>query len=172
MPIDDEPVLGLRAGSDSGPAEPLAARIRRLVSSQPYGVLCTHGEGLAYGSLVAFAFTDDLRTAVFSTPVATRKYRLLSEHQQVALVVDDRPRHQNEMMQVEAVTVTGRAEEIPPGSLFEQHSRLLIQRHPQLKSFVAARSSALFQLKAVRFFHVSRFQEVNQWVPDDLSSSR
>ena len=169
MPIEDEPVLGRTVGSDSPDADPLAERIRRLVTTQPYGVLCTHGEGLAYGSLVAFAFTDDLRNAVFATPVATRKYRLLSEHQQVALVVDDRPRHHNEMMKVEAVTATGRAEEIKADDLLASHSRLLLARHPQLKSFYAAQSSALFRMKIARFFHVSRFQEVNQWVPDETS---
>jgi hypothetical protein len=169
MPIDDEPVLHRTVGSDSSDTKPLADRIRQLVTNQPYAVLCTHGDGLAYGSLVAFAFAADLRTAVFATPVATRKYRLLTEQQQVALVVDDRPRHQNDMMKVEAVTATGRAEEIPAGPLFESHSRLLCERHPQLKPFVAAESSALFQIRIARFFHVSRFQEVNQWVPGDPS---
>ena len=169
MPIEDEPVLNRTVGSENRDSEPLPPRIRRLVTTQPYAVLCTHGDGLAYGSLVAFVFTDDLRTAVFATPVATRKYRLLSEHQQVALVVDDRPQHQNEMMQVEAVTATGRVEEIPAGPLRDTHARLFIKRHPQLKSFIAARSSALFQMKIARFFHVSRFQEVNQWVPGDRS---
>lgn len=169
MPIEDEPVLGRPIDSDGPDAEPLAVRIGRLVGTQPYAVLCTHGEDLVYGSLVAFAFTEDLRHAVFATPVATRKYRLLSEHQQVALVVDDRPRHQNEMMKVEAVTATGVAREIPAGPGFEEQARLLVARHPQLKSFVAADSSALFRMEIARFFHVSRFQEVNQWVPDGRS---
>jgi nitroimidazol reductase NimA-like FMN-containing flavoprotein (pyridoxamine 5'-phosphate oxidase superfamily) len=169
MPIEDEPVLRRNVGSNNDPGEPLVDRIRRLVTTQPYGVLCTHGDGLAYGSLVAFAFTEDLRFAIFATPVATRKYRLLSEEPQVALVVDDRPRHPGEMMKVEAVTATGRAEEIPAGPLLESHARLLLARHPQLQSFVAARSSALFRIKINRFFHVSRFQEVNQWVPIDPS---
>jgi len=169
MPIEDEPVLGRTVGSDDTAARPLGERIRQLVTGQPFGVLCTHGEGLAYGSLVAFAFTEDLRYAVFATPVATRKYRLLSEHQEVALVVDDRPRHQNDMMKVEAVTATGRAEEIQGTPEFHDHAPLLLARHPQLKNFVDARSSALFRIRIARFLHVSRFQEVNQWVPDDPS---
>jgi hypothetical protein len=172
MPIDDEPVLGRFADRPSpggNDAEPLIARIEHLVISQPYAVLCTHGQNQAYGSLVAFAFTADLRTAVFATPVATRKYRLLTEHTQVALVIDDRPDHMNNMMEVEAITVTGHAHEITPGPLYDQHARLLVARHPQLASFVAADSSALFQVKVTRFFHVSRFQEVQQWVPGQTS---
>jgi hypothetical protein len=152
---------------DADKEGPLADMIRQLVFTQPYGVLCTHGEEQAYGSLVAFAFSDDLRTAVFSTPKATRKYRLLSENDRVALVVDDRPNHPGDMMSVEAITVTGRAVETDAGPDFDRYSRLLVERHPQLKSFVAADSCALFHVEITRFLHVTRFQEVRQWVPSD-----
>lgn len=169
MPIEDEPVLGRTIGSEDRDGESLVSRIRRLVTTQPYGVLCTHGEDHAYGSLVAFAFTDDLRKAVFVTPVATRKYQLLSGHRHVALVVDNRPQQQDGMMQVEAITATGLAEMVPAGPLQESHAQLLLSRHPQLKSFVAAESCALFEITIARFFHVSRFQEVHQWVPGQRS---
>jgi hypothetical protein len=168
MPTPDEPVLERGSddpGSRRSDALPLVEKIRRLVISQPYAVLCTHGEDQAYGSLVAFAFTDDLLMAVFATPVATRKYRLLSEHDRIALVVDSRPDCSSDMMQVEAITVTGCAAEIPAGPHHDQYAKLLVTRHPQLRSFVAADSSALFQVKVTRFLHVSRFQEVQQWVP-------
>jgi hypothetical protein len=172
MPAEDEPVLGQpmenRSHHDEN-AQPVVERIRALVTTQPYGVLCTHGDDQAYGSLVAFAFTSDLRHAVFATPVATRKYRLLSEHQRVALVVDNRPEHLGAMMQVEAITATGRARELQPGAQHEQLSRLLVERHPQLRTFVNADSCALFQIAITRYFHVSRFQEVRQWVPPDPS---
>jgi len=169
MNRDDEPVLG--QPQPSPPDEPdeaaLVGRIRRLVTSQPYGVLATHGEGQAYGSLVAFAFTEDLRGAFFATPVATRKYRLLSQNDRVALVVDDRPSHVGEMMEVEAVTVTGRAREVPHGPERVASAERLVDRHPQLRSFLAAESCALFRIEVARFLHVTRFQEVSQWVPGE-----
>ena len=167
MNKNDEPVLD---APSSGPVDPapinLVERIRHLVTTQPYGVLATHGEGHAYGSLVAFAFSEDLRRAFFATPSATRKYRLLSEHDRIALVVDDRPAHVNQMMDVEAVTVTGRAREVPFGPARAAYGELLVARHPQLRSFVAADSCAVFEIKVFRYIHVSRFQEVRQWVPD------
>ena len=141
-------------------------RIRDLLSSAPFAVLCTQGEGQPYGSLVAFAFSEDLRSAYFATPVSTRKYRLLSEHDRIALVIDDRPAHVDQMMEVEAVTVTGSAREVPPGPKRESCAELLEGRHPQLRSFLAADSSAVFEIQVFRYFHVSRFQEVSQWVPD------
>ena len=168
MPVDDEPLFPddepvLPGSSNTG--SQLTKRIRRLVSDQPYGVLCTQGQGQPYGSLIAFAFSDDLSRAVFATPTATRKYHLLSECDRVSLVVDNRPLYPNDMMKVEALTATGRAMEVPRGPVSQELESLLIGRHPQLKSFVKASSCALFRIDIFRFFHVGRFQEVGQWAP-------
>ena len=148
--------------------EALVQRIRRLVTTQPYGVLATHGAGQAYGSLVAFVFSEDLREAFFATQVATRKYQLLTQNERIALVVDNRPEHADRMMEVEAITITGRAREVPHGPDRVRCAEALVARHPQLRSFVAAESCALFRIEVTRFFHVSRFQEVRQWVPGEV----
>jgi hypothetical protein len=168
MPVDDEPLFPddePELPDSSDPGSQLVKRIRRFVSEQLYGVLCTQGQGQPYGSLIAFAFSDDLSRAVFATPIATRKYHLLSECDRVSLVVDNRPHYPHDMMKVEALTATGRAMEVPRGPGFQELESLLIGRHPQLKSFVKASSCALFRIDIVRFFHVGRFQEVGQWTP-------
>ena len=170
MKNPDEPLFDLdaSAGRADAPADPAAReRIRRLVDKQPYAVLCVQGWGQPYGALVAFAFSQDLRHVIFVTPVATRKYRLLSECDHVALVIDNRPNNTDELMDIEAVTVTGRSRMIERGDEFDRWAELLISRHPYLKSFVTADSCALFRVDVVRFLHVARFQEVNQWIPDD-----
>jgi nitroimidazol reductase NimA-like FMN-containing flavoprotein (pyridoxamine 5'-phosphate oxidase superfamily) len=164
----DEPVLG--PGFDTpflAPTEePLVLdSIRALVHNEPFAVLCTQADGQPYGSLVAFAFSADLNSFVFATPVATRKYRLLSECDHVALLVDNRSSFRDDMMKVSAVTVTGRASQVAPGTDFEQWADLLTARHPYLKSFVQAPSTALFRVDVVRCLHVTRFQEVRQWIP-------
>ncbi|NLX96463.1 MAG: pyridoxamine 5'-phosphate oxidase family protein [Rhodopirellula sp.] len=143
----------------------LVSRIEHLVRERPYGVLCTQSQSQPYGSLVALAATDDLTTFVFATPTATRKYRLLSECDHVALVIDSRSGAPEELMQVEAVTATGRAQVVPPGIDFEHWAGLLIRRHPHLAVFVRAESSALIRVDVVRYFYVTRFQEVRQWIP-------
>jgi len=168
MPVDDEPLFSedeRRNPATREPAPQLATRIRRLVTEQHYGVLCTQGRGQPYGSLIAFAFSNDLSRAVFSTPIATRKHDLLCECDRVSLVVDNRPQHPHDMMKVEALTATGRATEVPRGSEFKAHEHLLVGRHPQLRSFVRASSCALFRIDIFRIFHVGRFQEVGQWAP-------
>jgi len=166
--MQNEPVLGGAleepAVNESGDHS-VGDRIRSLVSAQPFAVLCTQGEGQPYGSVVGFAFTRSLRSFVFATPTATRKYRLLSECDQVALVVDSRGSYSGDLMEVEAVTVTGRAQQVEDGQQFEEYARLLVERHPYLASFIDSPSTALFPVDTVRFLHVMRFQEVCQWIP-------
>jgi len=162
--MDLSAVAITRAGRESTQTD-LAAQIERLVRERPYGVLCTQSHSQPYGSLVALAATNDLTTFVFATPITTRKYRLLSECDHVALVIDSRSGAPDELMQVEAVTATGRAQVVAPGPDFEQWASLLIARHPHLAAFVRAESSALVRVDIVRYFHVCRFQEVRQWVP-------
>ena len=164
----DEPALGpeFDAPFPAPAEEPVVLEsIRALVHREPFAVLCTQAGGQPYGSLVAFAFSQDLRSFVFATPVATRKYRLLSECDHVALLVDNRGSFPDDMMKVSAVTVTGRASQVQPGAGFERWANLLTSRHPYLKAFVQSPSTALFRVDVVRHLHVTRFQEVRQWIP-------
>lgn len=166
MQNSDEPLFDTPRGPDEPDSGPVRERIRALVDGQPYAVLCVQGEGQPYGALVAFAFSSDLRHACFVTPMATRKYRLLRECDHVALVVDSRASSPDRLMEIEAVTVTGRALAIDRGAEFDRWAELLVSRHPYLQSFVRAATCALFRIDVVRFLHVSRFQEVRQWVPN------
>ena len=163
-----EPVLGrgFDRELDAEVADPRVAEcIQRLVEAEPFAVLCTQGGGQPYGSVVAFGFSQDLQSFVFATSVATRKYRLLSDCDRVALVIDNRGKFPDDLMKVEAVTVTGRVRQLESGPDHERCSAWLLERHPYLKLFVQASSTALFHVAVVRFLHVTRFQEVRQWIP-------
>ena len=164
MYVPDE--IAGESAPDQGSGEGLDTVIRRLVDSQLYGVLCTQGQGQPYGALVAYAMTPGLDSAVFATQKATRKYRLLSECAHVALVVDNRSALPDRLMDVEAVTATGRAHEVVTGPEFERWSRLLTDRHPYLDTFVRSVSCSLFHIDIVRYLYVTRFQDVRQWVPN------
>ena len=169
MNFPDEPFLVPDGGEEiveSGhEQEDVAARIRRLVHGQPFAVLCTQGEGQPYGSLVAYAMPDDLSFAIFATPRATRKFRLLSQCEHVALLIDNRPEFPAELMKVEAVTATGRAALLEQVEDFDHCANLLSERHPYLARFVRSSSCGLFRVEIVRYLHVCRFQEVRQWIP-------
>jgi nitroimidazol reductase NimA-like FMN-containing flavoprotein (pyridoxamine 5'-phosphate oxidase superfamily) len=143
----------------------VADRIRRLVENQPYGVLCTQLDGQPYGSMVALAYTDDLRCAVFATQRATRKYRNLTEGDKVAIVANDLDQHPDELMKVVAFTATGRAAEVRDEEETSRWASLLARRHPHLQGFIESPSTAVFKVEIVRYFFVHSFQEVIQWVP-------
>lgn len=164
----DEPAFGAIANVepqqvDDDPALP--DRIRKLMNAELYAVLCTQGQGQPYGSVVAYAASQDLTSVVFATPITTRKFRLLSECNRVALVVDNRAARPDDLMAIEAVTATGQALRIAQGPEFARWADLLAARHPYLKSLITASSCALFRVDIIRYFHVVRFQEVRQWIP-------
>ena len=165
----EEPFLvpdgGYGTVEDNQDDQQAATKIKRLVLGRRFAVLCTQGERQPYGSLIAYAMEEDLRLAAFATPRATRKFRLLSECEHVALLIDNRPEFPDELMKVEAVTATGRAALIDPGPEFERFAALLIERHPYLSRFVRSSSCGLFRVEIVRYLHVCRFQEVRQWLP-------
>ena len=140
-------------------------QILALIRKQPFAVLCTQGQGQPYGSVVAYAVTPDLSSAVFATPRSTHKYRLLCECDRVALVIDSRPALPEEMMEAEAITATGQAVALPSGPAFDRLAALLTERHPQLVDFVTDASSALFRVDVGQYVHVTRFQQVHRWTP-------
>ncbi|MHC4925203.1 MAG: hypothetical protein ACYTG4_14195, partial [Planctomycetota bacterium] len=109
--LADEPALGRDGRSNPASRDHRGgfgrAEVAALVEDDLYGVLCTQAGGQPYGSLLAFASSEDLRCLVFATPVTTRKYSLLTQCAQMAFLVDDRSR-QRDHMTVSAVTAVGK----------------------------------------------------------------
>jgi len=168
MPHFNEPAFDDTTGKDDnsdGKQTPVVEKIGTLAGEQLFGILCTQTDGQPYGSMIGFAFSDDLRHAVFATPKATRKYRNLRNCHNVALVVNNRDRHPTELMKIEAFTATGIAEELEDCDTDSPWARLLIDKQHYLKSFLDSSTTALFRIKIVRFFFVSSFQEVREWRP-------
>jgi len=161
---NDEPVLDENINHQNYDPQ-IETNIRKMLQSQQFSILCTQGDEQPYGSLVAFAYSDDLKHFFFTTPTATRKYMLLSKCSHVALVIDTRSEHPDSMKNIEAITITGIAQEVKPGSDYEKGMKLLKGRHPYMVEFLEAKSTAMFQIDTIRYFHVSRFQEVSQWIP-------
>jgi hypothetical protein len=70
-----------------------------------------------------------------------------------------------EIMKTSALTVTGRAEQVPPGADFDRWAALLAGRHPYLRAFIGRPATALFVVQDMRYVYVTRFQEVREWMP-------
>ena len=140
-------------------------QIRALLAGQPFGVLCTQGDGQPYGSVVAFAYDEDLRCLAFATSEGTYKYRLLCECDRVALVMDTRSQYPDDAIRASAITAIGRAARLPPDADMALWQARLAERHPQLAAFFSAPDTALFKVDIERYILVTRFQEVQVWEP-------
>ena len=133
--------------------------LRELLDGQPLGVLGTQYQGAPYTSLIAFAATEDLRRLVFATARSTRKFRNLSADCRASLLIDNRGNTPADFASAAAATAVGSCVEM----VAEEHATmgsLLLQRHPQLASFVGSPSCALMALEVEVFMLVRRFQQV------------
>ncbi len=140
--------------------------IHELMTSQPYAVLCTQGDGQPYGSVIAFTVNPQLNAAVFATPIDTHKYRLLCACEQVALVVDNRADAQpDDNSCIDALTATGRAVQLCQVDEIELWQRALCKKHPLMQEFICATGNAFFRIDIQRYIHVTRLNEVSEWFP-------
>jgi len=133
--------------------------LKNLLESQPLAVLATQNNGNPYANLVAFAFSDDLKSLFFATTRATRKYANLTADHRVAMLVDNRSNQATDFRQAKAVTVSGRAEEIDK-KREKKFLDIYLTRHPQLKEFVTAPSCAFLRISVDTYYLVTRFQNV------------
>ncbi len=140
--------------------EPLAV-LRALFARQRLGVLATHGEDHPYASLVAVVASSDLRHLYFATTRATRKFTFLTADPNVAMLVDSRSDDDVDFHGAVAATAVGAARELD-GAERAQALDAFLRRHPHLRGFADAPTSALVELQVRTYYLVSRFQNVTE----------
>ena len=136
--------------------------VLELLRQQGFAVLGTSREGHAYSSLVAFSTTPSAETLYFATTRATRKYHNLTADNRVSLLIDNRSNQNQPLYDAVAVTAYGAAEEVHDTIRAEALENYLA-RHPQLKAFVTAPSTALFRINVEEYHLVQRFQNVTEF---------
>ena len=115
--------------------------LREVLGTQYFAVLNTLGQGLPHSNLVSFAIIDDLRSLVFVTGRNTRKYGNIKENHNISLLIDSRTNAPSDTLQAIAITVVGTAREETDNKSTLQ--AVFLARHPQLRHFVEAPSSAI-----------------------------
>ena len=150
--------------------EKLRDNIYQLLTSQRLAVLSTSDKGRPYASLVAFCFSADLRYMYFATPRATRKYANLIDQPQVAFLVDSRANQAEDFHRAAAVTVLGRCEEIAEDGK-QKAAVPYLERHPYLKEFIDAPTTAYFAVRIEKYIYVSHFQEVFEYKVADATDT-
>lgn len=135
--------------------------IRQMLDSQKLAVLATQGEVTPYGSLVAFAATEDMKSLLFATTRATRKYANLLKNRGVAMVIDTRTNQTADFADAAAVTVLGDVEEIADHEE-QELTDVYLDKHPYLREFVSSPTTALLRVNVKTYIMVSRFQNVQE----------
>ena len=133
--------------------------VRRLLDEQALAVLGTHHAGAPYTSLVAFAATEDLRSLLFATSRATRKWANLADDARASMLIDSRTNRAEDFADAAAVTVLGVVEEVT-GEERTAFLEVFLAKHPHLADFTAAPSCALLRLNVETYILVTRFQHV------------
>lgn len=135
--------------------------LRLLIKKEKHGVLATSGDKGPYTSLIALAFSDDLKTLIFATPRDSQKYRNIKAQSNISILIDNRKNSSSDYMNAEAITIVGKAVPARRGSVkYDELSGILSGKHPQLRSFIRASSTALIKVDITSFVHVTGFQTV------------
>ena len=137
----------------------LETDVRTLLASQRFAVLSTQERDHPYMNLVAFAETGDLRTILFATTRATRKYGNITAKSGVALLVDNRSNEVADIRESTAVTIIGTAWEVSE-SLRERLDRVYLEKQPHMEEFLSSPSTPLIKVDVESYIFVSRFQNV------------
>ncbi len=134
-------------------------QIAALINTQRFAVLSTQQNNQPYASLVAFAASADLKHVYFLTPNTTRKYENLTVNPKVAVLVNDSRNQADDIDNAVSVTGTGVAHVVETG---DNQAALdgYLERHPHLKAFAAAPTTAFVSITMNRYFMVNRFQDV------------
>ena len=136
--------------------------VLELLRQQTFAVLGTSREGHAYSSLVAFSATSTAEALYFVTTRATRKYHNLIADNMVSLLLDNRADLEMPLYEAAAVTAYGNAEEVQDHTRSDALQNYLT-KHPQLKTFATAPTTALFRIHVVEYHLVQRFQNVTEF---------
>ena len=134
----------------------LKNKIKELLDQQKLGVLATQGEKYPYNSLVAYAFSEDLRYIFFATMKHTRKYDNIMKHHYVSMLIDSRTNDVTDFKDAVALTVMAKME----NTTLLEYRGLYLNRFPHLKDFIEDPNTTIMTLKVDKYIYVQRFQEV------------
>jgi nitroimidazol reductase NimA-like FMN-containing flavoprotein (pyridoxamine 5'-phosphate oxidase superfamily) len=140
----------------------LRQRIFNLLDSQKLAILSTSENGRPYASLVAFGYSSDSDILFFATTRSTRKYANIMNQPRIAFLIDNRSNREDDFHQAAAVTALGDSEELF-GEEKAQKISIYLKRHPFLKEFAGAPTTAFFAVRVEKYIYVSRFQEVFEY---------
>ena len=134
----------------------LNQKIKKLFEEQRFAVVATQGKTEPYTNLVSFLGGKDLKKIYFPTSKDTRKFKNLSEHSRVSILIDNRD---NEPVDIEdAMTVTAAGETSVTRN--SEIKYLFLKKHPYLKQFTNSNDCRMIEISIEKYILVENFQKV------------
>lgn len=139
--------------------------IKMMLKNESFGVLATNAKNESYTSLISFVTNEEATFLAFSTPIDTRKYRMIENDGNVSLLIDNRSANLDDINNIAAITVIGKARILKEMDERKKWSEILIGKHNYLDDFICADTSAIILVEITNYHYVSSFQEVVEWNP-------
>ncbi|HHD63415.1 MAG TPA: pyridoxamine 5'-phosphate oxidase family protein [Desulfobulbaceae bacterium] len=143
----------------STPDADIKQKISKLLESQQAAVLSTMEARQPYSCLVAYAVTSDLKTLIFATPKATRKFVNITADPCVSLLVDNRKNDPTDFQETSALTIQGNAYAVS-GPERLNYKTLYLQNQPSLQNFTDDPTTVFVKVVIDEYILVNRFQHV------------
>jgi nitroimidazol reductase NimA-like FMN-containing flavoprotein (pyridoxamine 5'-phosphate oxidase superfamily) len=127
-------------------------RMEQLAREKNICVLATASDNRPHCSLMTYVTDDPCRKIYMVTLRETTKYRNLTRNPSVSILIDTREEHSGPLRpDAEALTVSGRFEEIEDRAELDAARRKLVKRHPQLRELVERPDAVIFAVKIASF---------------------
>lgn len=134
--------------------------IQKLLETQLFAVLATQSEEYPYCSLVGFASSSDIKEIYFATTRATHKYKNMTAHSKISLLINSQSNKADDFKEAQALTAFGTAVEVKND---QEALGLYLKKVPYLEDFVKSADCALIKVNIDRYILVSNFQNVQEY---------
>jgi len=160
----DEPIYKVKQAGNIAD-EAIQSEIKNILLSESFAVLSTQGDGQPFSSLITYACSEDFKKIIFATPLATKKFDLISKCSKVSIMVDTRSSNPESINDINAITISGDALIAEDNQDKTLYLSLLVKTHPYLESFVNAPTTGIISVNVEQYLYVRKFQEVIEWTP-------
>jgi len=134
----------------------LKQKIRHMFDEQRFAVIATQGETEPYTNLVSFLIGKNLKKIYFPTAKNTTKFKNLSEHSRISILIDNRGNKPFDIENAMTVTAVGETSIITDRKIVN----FFLKKHPYLKEFVSSKNCAMIEIDVEKYIVVDNFQDV------------
>lgn len=131
-------------------------KIGNLFEEQRFAVIATQGKTEPYTNLVSFLANKDLKKIYFPTSKDSRKFKNLSKHSRVSILIDNRDNEPIDIENAITVTAVGETSVIKNSEI----KYLYLKKHPYLKEFTNSNDCRMIEMDIEKYIVVENFQEV------------